>query len=307
MRHLSHLEVAAAALILAQKIRDVALAANASYVSVFPIPRGGVSAAYALLNQDSFFVIVDKVEQADIILDDLIHSGKTKNRWHAKNPNALFATLFSKRGAEHNLVFGEQLDPDEWVVFPWEGSVEHSASDIVTRMLQFIGEKPERGGLIETPSRVIKAWGKWFEGYKLNAGDVFKTFEDGAEGYDEMLVQRDIPLYSHCEHHLAPFFGVAHIAYLPSNRIVGLSKLSRLVDVYAHRLQVQERLTTQIANALVEHLQPRGAAVVLECRHLCMESRGIQKAGTTTVTSAVRGMIKDHASVRAEFFSLLKR
>lgn len=163
----------------------------------------------------------------------------------------------------------------------------------------------QREGLRDTPERFARAWEEWTAGYAQSPADVLKTFEDGAEHYDEMLLQRDIPLYSHCEHHLAPFFGVAHIAYIPAGRIVGLSKLSRLVDVFARRLQVQERMTNQIADALDRVLAPIGVAVVLECRHLCMESRGIERAGTLTKTSALRGAIKTQPETRAEFYSML--
>lgn len=168
------------------------------------------------------------------------------------------------------------------------------------------GENEHREGLRETPARFAKAWMKWTEGYGMQPEDVLKAFEDGGEKCDEMVVQRNIPFYSHCEHHLAPFFGMVSIAYLPNGRIVGLSKLSRLVDVFAHRLQVQERLTTQVADALALHLAPLGVGVVVEARHLCMESRGIQRIGALTSTSALRGLIKKDASARAEFFSLVK-
>lgn len=167
-------------------------------------------------------------------------------------------------------------------------------------------EMSGREGLRETPKRFASAWEFWTSGYHRNPAHVLKVFEDGAERYDELLIQRNIPVYSHCEHHLAPFFGVAHIGYIPSKRIVGLSKLSQVVDIFARRLQVQERLTTQIADALAEHLKPRGIAVVLECRHLCMESRGVQRTNTTTTSSALRGKLKA-GEARAEFYSLISR
>lgn len=164
----------------------------------------------------------------------------------------------------------------------------------------------KRKGLEGTPLRFALAWSFWLSGYKDSPKDVLTTFEDGAEKYDQMIVQRDIPVYSLCEHHLAPFFGVAHIAYIPDGKIVGLSKLSRLTDIYARRLQVQERLTSQIADALHVHLTPKGVGVVLRCRHLCMESRGIQRMGTTTTTSAMRGVMLDDTAARAEFLGLLR-
>lgn len=181
---------------------------------------------------------------------------------------------------------------------PWE-------ERLVYEMIKAIGENPEREGLRDTPHRVAKAWKEWFDGYGRTPEDVLKTFEDGAELCgDEMVLVRNIDIKSHCEHHLAPFFGRAHIAYIPDQRVVGLSKLPRLVDIFAHRMQVQERLTNQIANAIEEHLKPKGVAVVIEATHFCMCSRGVNKQGSTTITSALRGALKQ-AAVRAEFFSLI--
>lgn len=176
--------------------------------------------------------------------------------------------------------------------------------DIVRALLQEIGEDPDRSGLVETPARVAKAWAHWSRGYREDPAALLKVFEDGAERVDQMVLVRNIPVYSHCEHHLAPFFGVAHVAYIPDGRIVGLSKLSRLTDVFARRLQVQERLTNQIADALHEHLQPKGVGVMVRCRHLCMESRGIARQGSDTVTSALRGALLDQPAARAEFMAM---
>lgn len=179
-----------------------------------------------------------------------------------------------------------------------------SGEILIACLLAELGEDPRREGLLETPARVMKAWRHWTNGYAMEAADVLKTFEDGAEGTDEMVIVRDIQLYSHCEHHLAPFFGKAHVGYIPNKRIVGLSKLARVVDIFAHRLQVQERLTNQIANAIDEVLEPLGVAVVIEATHFCMCSRGVNKQGSTTVTSALRGAIKDKPAARAEFMAL---
>lgn len=161
-----------------------------------------------------------------------------------------------------------------------------------------------REGLRETPARAAAAWDFWTRGYHKDPAEVLKTFEDGGEGYDEMVIVKDIAVYSKCEHHMADIFGTATIAYIPNGRIVGLSKLSRLVDVFARRLQTQERITVQIADALNDNLQPLGVGVVLRCRHMCMESRGICKQGHETVTSALRGALKDEASARREFLAL---
>ena len=175
---------------------------------------------------------------------------------------------------------------------------------LITKLLQVLGEDPQREGLQETPKRVMKAWRHWTSGYNQAAADVLKTFEDGAEGTDEMVIVKDIQLYSHCEHHMAPFFGKAHVAYIPNKRIVGLSKLARVVDIFAHRLQVQERLTNQVANAIWEVLEPVGVGVIIEATHFCMCSRGVNKQGSTTVTSALRGALKEKPAARAEFMSL---
>jgi GTP cyclohydrolase I len=177
----------------------------------------------------------------------------------------------------------------------------------VTELLRMIGEDPEREGLHETPKRVVQAWGFMCGGYAMKPDDVLKSFEDGAEGCDEMVIQKDIPVWSTCEHHMLPFFGVAHIAYLPNKRVLGLSKFSRLLDVFARRLQVQERLTSQVADALQTHLKPLGVGVVLQCRHTCMEARGISKAGSVTTTTALRGSFKTFPEVRAEFLSMVRK
>ncbi len=175
------------------------------------------------------------------------------------------------------------------------------------RFLASIGEDPDRPGLHETPKRLTKAWKHWTSGYEQSPKELLKTFEDGAEEYNEMIVVRNIPVYSHCEHHLAPFFGKATVGYMPNGRIVGLSKLTRLVECFAKRLQVQERLTIQIANALMEHLQPKAVGVVIRCRHLCMESRGIRTPGEETVTSAMLGELQPNLAMRTEFLALARK
>jgi GTP cyclohydrolase I len=185
----------------------------------------------------------------------------------------------------------------------------HTPEDIaaVRRLLAYIGEDPDREGLLETPVRFLKAWEEYTRGYRMNPEEILKSFEDGAQAVDEMVIVRDIPVYSLCEHHLAPFFGKAYVGYVPRKRILGLSKISRLVEIFGRRLQVQERLTNQIADALDTHLKPLGVAVVIECRHMCMESRGVRHTGTATVTSALRGSIKANADTRREFLSLIGR
>lgn len=167
-----------------------------------------------------------------------------------------------------------------------------------------IGQEP-RPGIAETPDRVVKAWAEWTAGYNVDIAGLLKVFEDGAEGYDEMVIVKNIPIYSKCEHHLADIFGTATIAYIPNGKVVGLSKLSRLADAFARRLQVQERLTVQIVDALMQHLEPKGAACIIRARHMCMESRGLCQQGHHTITSALRGVLKEPAA-RAEFMQLAK-
>lgn len=174
------------------------------------------------------------------------------------------------------------------------------------RFLLSIGEDPDRSGLLETPARVSKAWKHWTSGYTQNPADLLKTFEDGAEAYSELIVVRGIPVYSHCEHHLAPFFGTAVIGYVPNGKIVGLSKLTRLVDCFSKRLQVQERLTSQVANALMDALEPIAVGVVIRCRHLCMESRGIRTPGEETITSSMLGELQPNLALRTEFLALAR-
>ena len=178
------------------------------------------------------------------------------------------------------------------------------AERAVRELLYAIGEDPDREGLKDTPARVARACGEVFAGMRRRADDVLDTTFD--LGHGEMVLVKDIPLWSMCEHHLVPFTGTAHVGYIPNaeGRITGLSKLARLVDVYARRLQLQERLTTQVAESLVRLLEPRGVIVVLQAEHLCMTMRGVRKPGALTVTSAVRGQLRDPAT-RAEAMSLI--
>jgi GTP cyclohydrolase I len=179
-----------------------------------------------------------------------------------------------------------------------------SIAGSVYDILHNLGDDPDREGLLETPHRVAKALRFMCSGYECeDPGAILKTFEDGGQGYDEMVAQWNVGFHSLCEHHMLIFWGNAHIAYIPNGKVVGLSKLSRLVDVYARRLQTQERLTVLIADALMEHLKPLGCGVILDARHLCMEARGVQKTGVVTSTAALRGAFKTESEVRSEFES----
>jgi len=176
------------------------------------------------------------------------------------------------------------------------------AEKAVRELLLALGENPDREGLKETPARVARAFAENFEGLWQKPEDVLTTTFD--IGHEELVIIRDIEVFSHCEHHLTPFHGVAHIGYIPSGKITGLSKVARLVDLYARRPQVQERLTTQIADALVDILKPMGVIVIIDCEHLCMSMRGVRKSQARTTTSAVRGVLRD-ATTRAEAISLI--
>jgi GTP cyclohydrolase I len=176
---------------------------------------------------------------------------------------------------------------------------------LVRRMLERMGEQPEREGLQRTPFRVAKAMDFLTSGYKMTVQDVARNaiFEESCE---EMVVVKDIEFYSLCEHHMLPFFGKAHVAYLPNNRLIGLSKIARIVDVFARRLQVQERLTNQVADAMIEILRPHGVGVVIEASHFCMMMRGVEKQSSLTVTSAMRGTLKDNGRSRSELLGLIR-
>ena len=177
--------------------------------------------------------------------------------------------------------------------------------EAVRNILIAIGEDPEREGLRETPERVARMYAEIFDGVHRDPGDVVDSFF-GDEHYQEIVMVRDIPFYSSCEHHLVPFHGKAHVAYIPQGRVTGLSKLARLIEGYARRPQMQERLTAQVADTLMERLEPLGVMVVIEAEHLCMSMRGVRKPGSITVTSAVRGSLATNPSTRAEAIALMK-
>jgi len=179
------------------------------------------------------------------------------------------------------------------------------AEDAVRVLLRWAGEDPQREGLLDTPKRVVKAYGDWFSGYAEDPREFLaRTFEEVA-GYDEMIVLRDIEFESHCEHHMAPIIGRAHVGYLPAGKVVGISKLARVVETYARRFQVQEKMTAQIARCIQDVLQPIGVAVVVEAKHQCMTTRGVHKTGVSMVTSKMLGTFRTDPMTRAEFLDVI--
>ncbi|MBR0657178.1 GTP cyclohydrolase I FolE [Plastoroseomonas arctica] len=180
------------------------------------------------------------------------------------------------------------------------------AEAAVRTLLRWSGDNPAREGLIDTPARVVRSYEEFFDGYDTDPVELLARSFEETDGYDEMVVLRDIRLESHCEHHMVPIIGKAHIAYLPAGRVVGISKLARVLEVYAKRLQIQEKLTAQVANTINDVLKPKGVAVVIEAAHQCMTTRGVHKPGVTMVTSRMLGAFRDDASTRREFMSLIQ-
>lgn len=269
-------------------------------LKVWGVPRGGIHVAQALVAATGNLVlIVERPEAADWIVDDLIDSGATAGRYQALYPDKPFVALIDKR----------ELPPEErsrWVVFPWElhetGDGEAPASDNALRLLQSLGVPLDRAGTRDTPQRLVKSLHELTQGYHDDPAEILSTRFPAT--YDEMIVVREIEFWSLCEHHVLPFHGTATVGYLPGpdGGVVGLSKLARLVHAFSRRLQIQERLTQEIAQAMQEHLKPAGVGVVLRASHLCMAMRGV-RTPAEMVTSALLGRFRD-PTVRAEFLSL---
>ena len=267
-----------------------------SETRVWGIPRGG-SVVAALLAAAGKARLADTPERAEVLVDDIYDSGQTAKKYQ---------TLY-------NLpvwcAFDKRMGPwkGEWLVMPWEGSplgpTTDGGEDIVTRLLQYIGEDPTREGLQDTPRRFLEAWAEFSRGYAMDPAAILgRQFSN--EGMDELVVVRNISFHSKCEHHLADMNGVVNIGYIPGKTIVGLSKMARLVEAYSRRLQVQERLTNQLADAMNEHLRPLGVGIIVRASHACMASRGVRAHNTDTVTSALRGVMKTKPEARAEFLAL---
>ncbi len=253
----------------------------------YGVPRGGTHCVN-LLPEDRRGATP---EESDFILDDLVDSGATRAKWQERYPTKPFYALFDKTN--------EPDISDKWLQFPWEDESTTDVQDHMRRVIQSFDDA-NREGLQETPKRYIKFLSEFLSPPEFN----FTTFD--SEGHSQMIVQTGIPFYSLCEHHLAPFFGIAHIAYIPDKKIVGLSKLARCLETYSRRFQNQERITEQVAAKLMYELSPLGVGVVLEAEHLCMAMRGVRKPNTKTRTSALRGVFESEPEVRAEFLTLTR-
>jgi GTP cyclohydrolase I len=189
---------------------------------------------------------------------------------------------------------------------PVSSPTREEAEAAVRTLIRWAGDDPTREGLLDTPKRVAKAFREFYSGYGEDPSEILDKIFAEVEGYDDIVLVRDIPFHSHCEHHMVPFFGVAHVAYYPTKGVVGLSKLARLVDAYARRLQTQETMTSQIAKAMVSALDPRGVAVMIEAEHMCMSMRGIQKAGAMTLTTQFTGIFKEEPAEQVRFLTLVR-
>lgn len=270
---------------------------------VYGVPRGGCMIAQWLEGK-GFARACDDMESPEetLVVDDIIDSGRTRLRYknykfcsiHAK-PEGL--NYLKDSGIEHTRYVEEC---GCWVEYWWEQD-QTIGEDCVARMIQIIGDSCNREGLAETPERVVRSWNELYSGYRRDAGDVLKWFEDGS--CDEMVVLRDIEFYSMCEHHMLPFTGRISIGYIPDGRVVGVSKLARLAEIFARRLQIQERMTAEIADAIMGGLKPKGVMVTCHAKHFCMIARGVKKQNSEMVTSAIRGSF-EKPEVRQEFMNL---
>jgi len=281
------------------------------YRGIHGIPQGGTALAMQLSHLLSLPLVEGRhldswPKESLLIVDDLVDSGATISRF----PGYDVATLFIKDHTPQHLrpTFYVHRVSD-WITFWWEANEERSIHDNIVRMLQYIGEDPTRTGLIETPARIVRSWSEIFAGYQQKPEDIFKVFDE--DGYNELVWMKDIEFYSNCEHHWQPFFGKAHVAYIANGeKVIGASKLARLVDIFARRLTTQERIAKSVTESLMKHLQPLGAACIIEGAHFCMRCRGVGKQNSIMGASCLRGrFLEDNDSgraARAELMSLIK-
>lgn len=263
----------------------------------YGVPQGGYVPA-VLVAQALGIEVLDAPKAGCLIVDDLVDSGRTLLPY--ADLGYYVDALYRKPHSPKNIA-PNAIEVDDWIVFPWEKE-DGAPEDGIVRLIEYIGEDPTREGLLDTPKRVLKAFKEMTEGYEQDASTILGTTFDVGQ-VDEMIIVRNIEFVSLCEHHMLPFTGTAIVAYIPAERVVGLSKIARLVDMFSRRLQVQERLTQQITAAMDEVLMPEGSACIIEAAHSCMGCRGVRKPSARMVTSSLTGVFRQH-EVRAELLSL---
>ena len=282
-----------------QDVLELSKKINRKFENIYPIPRGGYLIGIELSRILNIPIIYNKedITKDTLIVDDLVDSGKTISEFK-DNYKAVLYVKNKKRKSVNYYV----KEFDGWIKFADEKDNEIETH--IERILQYVGEDVTREGLLETPKRVRRAYEEIFSGYKQDPKELMKTFQEGT--CKEMVILKHCEFYSTCEHHMFPFFGHISIGYLPNKKVIGISKLARLVDCFSKRLQIQERMTTQIADTIEKELGAKGVYVICEGVHFCMTSRGVKKQDTSMVTSAVRGIFEKDHKARAEFLSLIK-
>lgn len=276
------------------------LAKKIKHHKVYAIPKNGW--IVALLAGVNMMDLCFKPEEASCIVDDLIDSGKTMQKY-AKLGKPMYC-LYRKPHSPNIEGLEVYGTVERWITFPWEEGEKKEIQDHVTRIIEAIGENPAREGLEKTPDRVARAYKTLFSGYTDTCE--MTVFENESE-IDQIIGLSDIEFYSTCEHHMLPFFGKAHIYYIPDQKICGISKLARILDVFSKRLQNQERIAKQTADALESLLKPKALAVIIEAEHFCMKARGVSKQNAVMRTSDLRGAFRDNAMARQELFNLIKK
>ncbi len=304
---------------LSKKLGDQLARKSKSYSGIFGVPKGGIPLAAFLSGRLNLpLVKEDEIDHNTLICDDIIDSGATRNRYVLND----FVALFHRNHYELDLLFvgnngfthythdshimtATSARAKEFVVFPWEGSKQEEGEDIVRRMLQYIGEDPTRPGLVDTPKRIVKMWDDVYKGYKEAPPDIM-VVRNGEDGifYDEMIRDEGY-FYSHCEHHGVPFFGTYHFAYVPDQLVMGASKIGRTINYYSSKLQVAERLVSQIADRIEEVVKPKGLMLIMDARHLCKEMRGLRMYDSPFGVDVVRGVFRNESTFKQEFLSWL--
>lgn len=282
-----------------------AVKAGRKYAAVFGIPRGGhypAAIAAEMLGVPQIFDPA-KITRKTLIVDDIADSGETMRKWKSGKGSDFLAVVRNRKSVSPDFFGVDNSARGDWVIFPDEH--DEGVEEHLKRVLQYIGEDTAREGLVETPRRMRRAYDEIFSGYRTDPKSLVKCFTKGS--CKEMVILREAEFYSTCEHHFFPFFGHCSIGYIPDGKVIGVSKLARLLDCFSKRMQIQERMTAQIADFLMEELHPKGVFVVCEGVHFCMTSRGVRKQDASMITSAIRGVFEEDAQTRNEFLHLIGR